>query len=250
MLGWFYHLNADFAKARQFYESSLDLSRKLNDAPGQATALRRIAVWQIDNGQPEKALELLTKSSKINLEDQGSWESRKNLACDYFDIGLIFANKDDYLTAKEFYKKSLGLFKKLKLNNELSDCYFNLGEICLLQKDYHLALENYLVGLDIDKKHGNRFNLAGDYIMLGELYLEMEQLTLAEKYFLDAAKSAKELNSRMELAEAYDNLGSLYKLQGKERKASDFWRLAQEIYKQIDLKKSDQIKDKILSLNL
>jgi uncharacterized protein HemY len=111
-------------------------------------------------------------------------------------------------------------------------------------------LENYLVGLDIDKKHGNRFNLAGDYIMLGELYLEMEQLTLAEKYFLDAVKSAKELNSRMELAEAYDNLGFLYKLQSKERKASDFWRLAQEIYKQIDLKKSDQIKDKIFSLNL
>jgi len=247
-LGWFYHLNGEYAKALGFYNRSLDLSRQLRDSSSEAAALRKIAVWHIDKDEPDKALELLTKSSKINLEHQGSWESRRNLACDYFDIGLIFANKNDYATAKEFYKKSLGMFSKLKLKNELSDCYFNLGEVYMLEKQFQPALDNYLIGLDIDKQQNNKFNLAGDYIMLGELYAEMDQKTQAEKYFLDAVNLAKELNSRMELADACNNLGVLYKSDGKIRKARDFWRLAQEIYKQSDSARAEQIKDNLLSL--
>ena len=180
-LGWFYHLNGQYAKALEFYNRSLDLSRSLRDPYSEAAALRKIAVWYIDKNDQNKALELLTKSSKINLEHQRSWESRRNLACDYFDIGLIFVNKNDYAAAKDFYKKSLNLFIKLRLNNELSDCYFNLGEVCMFQKQFQPALEDYLIGLDIDKKQGNKLNLAGDYIMLGELYAEMDQKTQAEK---------------------------------------------------------------------
>jgi tetratricopeptide (TPR) repeat protein/CHAT domain-containing protein len=247
-LGWFYHLNGEYAKALDFYNRSLELSRQLRDAPGEATALRKIAVWHIDKNDPDKALELLTKSSRINLEHTGTWESRRNLACDYFDIGLIFANKNDYVTAKEFYKKSLDLFNKLNLTNELSDCYFNLGEICMFQKQYQPALENYLTGLGIDKKQNNRFNFSGDYIMLGELYAEMDQRKQAERYFLDAVNIAKELNNRMDLADAYNNLGVLYKADGKIRKARDSWRLAQEIYKQSDPAQAEQIKDNLLSL--
>ena len=248
-LGWFYHLNGQYTKALDFYNRSLGLSCQLRDACAEAAALRKIAVWHIDKDEPDKALELLTKSSRINLEHPGLWESRRNLACDYFDIGLIFANKNDYAAAKEFYEKSLELFRKLKLNDELSDCYFNLGEICMLQKQYQPALENYLTGLDIDKKQNNKLNLSGDYIMLGELYAEMDQKAQAEKYFLDAVEIAKEVNNRMDLADAYNNLGVLYKADGKIRKARDSWRLAQEIYKQSDPVRSEQVKNNLLGLD-
>jgi tetratricopeptide (TPR) repeat protein len=66
---------------------------------------------------------------------------------DYFDIGLVFTNKDDYTSAKEFYAKSRLLFEQLNLKNELSDCYFNIGEICLFEKKYQEALDNYMQGL-------------------------------------------------------------------------------------------------------
>ncbi|MBU1124479.1 MAG: CHAT domain-containing protein [Candidatus Omnitrophica bacterium] len=114
-LGWFYYLQGDGRKAFDLYQKAYAVSKEHADWINQATALRKMAVWHIDQEEYDKALELLTKSSEINRERQSSYAHRFNLACDYFDMGLVFANKDDFVTAKEFYRKSLLIFEKLKV---------------------------------------------------------------------------------------------------------------------------------------
>ncbi len=128
-IAWVYHLQGEYAKAFDFYNKAAALSQGNNDKLNEAAALRKLAVWYIDKNDNDKALELLIKSSEINRQRQHIYEYRYNLACDYFDIGLVFTNKDDFVSAKEFYLKSCGLFEKLKLKNELSEYYFNLGEL-------------------------------------------------------------------------------------------------------------------------
>lgn len=145
-IGWIYQLQADYARAFDFYQKALALSREKKDILNEATALRRLAEWYADKGEPDKALQLLTKSSEINRMRLHIYEHKYNLACDYFDIGLVFSGKGDLGAAKEFYDKSRVLFEKLKLKNELSDCYFNLGEIYLSEKQYQKALDYYLAG--------------------------------------------------------------------------------------------------------
>ena len=248
-IGWFYQSEGDSPKALDFYNKALDLSRKHNDKLNEAVALRKLAVWHIDKEEYDLALELLTKSAEINRQGQHLHAYRYNLACDYFDIGLVFANKNDFKAAEEFYRKSQAIFQKLKLKHELSDYYFNLGELYLFEKQYHKALDYYLRGLRIDQTQGNRLNLPSDYNMVGELYLEMNRLPEAEQAFTQAIELARDIRSQPELASAYHNLGLLYKKMGKKNKTKEYLRLAQEIYALIDPLAYQEVKDEILGLD-
>ena len=248
-IGWNYHLQGEYAKAFEYYDKAINLSRENKDKLNEARALRKLAVWYIDKKNDDKALELLTKSSEINRSRQNIYEYKYNLACDYFDMGLVFINKNDYESAKEFYEKSRVIFEKLKLRNELSDYYFNLGEIYLIEKQFQKAQDSYLRGLKIDEAQNNKVGMACDYNMIGELYVEMDNWSEAEKYFMRSVSISKEINVRPELAGAFYSLGLLYKKMGKKNKVREYWRQAQEIYKAIDESKYQEIKKELLALN-
>jgi len=248
-IGWIYHLQGDYAKALDFYNKALTLSRENKDKLNEADVLGKTAIWYIDKGEYDRALELLTKSSEINRERQYIYKHRYNLACDYFNLGLLFINKDDFTTAKKFYDKSFGMFNKLKLTYELSDYYFNVGEIYCYQKEYQKALDSYSRGLKIDQKQGNIPSIAADYNMLGELYVEMDNSQEAEKYFNQAKATAEQINAPLELASSHYNLGLLYKQKGQKNKAREYFRQAQEIYSRIDTPDYQRVKQELLSLD-
>jgi tetratricopeptide (TPR) repeat protein len=210
------------------------LAKENGDRLNEAVVLRRMAVWQIDAGNYPAALELLTKSSELNRENQSVYRHRYNLACDYFDFGLVFVNKDDYPAAKRFYLKSLRLFERLGAAEEISDCYFNLGEVFSLEKDYRRASELYDKGLAMDVKYGNRANMAGDYNMIGELYLETGDNPAAERSFLLAEANAAEAGAVPELAEACRYLARICRSRQQKQKAREYLRRAQAILREIN----------------
>ena len=247
-IAWVYHQQGEYPKALDFYNKAIVLSKENHDRLNEAAALRKLAVWYTDKEDYNKALELLMKSSEINREGQQIYEHRYNLACDYFDMGLVFTNKDDFTTAKEFYNKSRRLFEKLKLKNELSDCYFNLGEICIFEKQYQKALDYYTQGLKIDESQDNKPSLASDYNMVGELYVEMDDLGKAERFFNQSISISKQINAHPELACAYYNLGLLYKKRGQKNKARDYFRQAQDIYRSMDTSDYQEIKQELINL--
>ncbi|MDD5120770.1 MAG: CHAT domain-containing protein [Candidatus Omnitrophica bacterium] len=248
-LGWFYHLDGKYPKAEELYNKAVSLSRQLKNKKNEAVALRKLAVWHIDNSNYGQALDLLTKSAAINLEHPNNFENTKNLACDYFDIGLVFANKNDYPAAKDFYVRSMKIFERLNLKNELSDCYFNLGEIYLFEKEYQKASEYYFKGLRIDEGQDNKVGLACDYNMIGELYLEMEDLPIAEDYFKKSFILSSQINSQPDMVNAGYNLGLLYKKQGRKNLAREYWRKAQEISRLVDPEMYQEIRRELKEID-
>lgn len=249
-IGWIYHLKGSYAKARDFYEKALLLSREKADTLHEAQALRKLAVLHIDKEQYDRALELLLKSSEINREHKNNRQHQYNLACDYFDIGLVFSNKDDYFSAVEFYNKSSRIFQKLGLTHELSDYYFNLGEIYLLEKEYQKALASYMQGLKIDEANGNMPSMAADYNMIGELYMEMDNLKEAERFFMRAREVSGQIDAPLELAGSNYNLGLLHKQLNRKNRAREYLRQAQIIYAQMKMPgEYEQAKEQLLSLD-
>ncbi|MCX5697990.1 MAG: tetratricopeptide repeat protein [Candidatus Omnitrophica bacterium] len=248
-IGWFYHGMGDYQKAFDYYQKALTLSLAGRDKLGEAISLRKLAVWYIDKRQDDKALELLMKSSEINRERKNLLVHRHQLACDYFDIGLVFINKNDLDTAADFYRKSFELFKQLKLKSELSDYYFNLGEIHLFNKDYQRALDCYLQGLKVDQAQGNIPSLASDYTMLGELYMDMDNLKDAESALEETVSICSNVKLPQEEAAVYYDLGRLYARKRQKNKAREFYRLAQEIYYSIDPYYYQEIKSALRELD-
>ncbi len=181
-IGWTYFLRNEYPLASDFYNKAIKLARESNDLLNQAIALRKLAVLDNEQGNYDLALGYLLKSSEINRERQSAHEHRYNLACDYFDIALVFSNKNDLAAAKEFYAKSRAIFEKLQLKKELSDYYFNLGEIYQGQKEYQKALEYFHKGLKIDIAQANKLNLVSDYEMFADLYREMGDSAKSGEY--------------------------------------------------------------------
>ena len=248
-IGWLYQLIGEYPKAFDFYDKAITLAKENKDALNEAIALRKLAVWHIDKESFDLALELLTKSSEINRSKIGAHGHRYNLACDYFDIGLIFANKEDYRAAREFYQKSRDIFAGLRSSSELSDYYFNQGEMYLFEKEYLKALDFYLKGLEIDQMHDNKPSLASDYEMLGELYQEMGNFNEAEKFFRQSISISSLIEAPLELASASYSLGLLYRDKGYRNKAREYLRQAQEIYSRVDTPDYKRIKQIFLELN-
>lgn len=248
-LGWLYQQQGDYGKAREYYETSLKLSREKNNRLTEATVLRKLALWHIDMGDDERALELLTKSSEINRANHAQRQHRYNLACDYFDIALVFENKDDYQTAREFYEKSRVILSELKLAHEMSDLYFNMGEIHVFDKRYREALECYKRGLAVDLSQENKANVPGDYNMIGELYLTMDDTDKAEEFFIKAEDAALEISSRPDLAYVYYNQGLLHKRRGHKGKARESLRKAQEIFAFMRVPDYEEVKKELLGLD-
>jgi tetratricopeptide (TPR) repeat protein/CHAT domain-containing protein len=248
-IGWIYQRQGNYPRAEEFYRRALEMSVESKDKLNQARSLRKLAVWYLDKEDYNQALELLVRSCEINQQKKRNPLYRYNLACDYFDLAMVFSNKDDFATARDFYQRSRSLFEKLKLKAELSDYYFNLGEVCLFEKKHRQALDYYLKGLKIDLRHQNLPNLVADYNMLGELYRDMDDQAEAERYFNQAVSLAKQIDASLEIAESYHNLGLLYRDQGRKNKAREFLRLAQEIYSRIDTPEYGRLKEELLILN-
>ncbi|MCM8762842.1 MAG: tetratricopeptide repeat protein [Candidatus Omnitrophica bacterium] len=246
-IGWEYYLKGDYPKAFIFYNRAIEQAGKTKDALNLATALRKLALWYIDKEDYEKAWELLFKSSEINRQRQNIPQHRYNLACDYFDLGLIFTDKDDLNTARDFYNKSMQIFKTLKAIPEMSDYYSNMAELYRFNKEYHKAEQFYRLSLDLDKKMGNLPSEAATYNMLGEMYLEMKDYTRAEENFINSLHIQQDIEDLPGLAWVYHDLGQLYKEKGQRDKAQEYLIKAQGIYKNIDTpdyrKITEEIKD-------
>ena len=247
-IAWIYHMWGDYQKSEEFYEKALDLSQEHQDKLNEADAMARLAVWHIDKYNNEAAFSLLMKSSEINRQRSHDAEHKFNLACDYFNIAFLYTEKDDYPTAKEFYKKSEDIFESLGEIPELSDYYFNMGEIALFEKNYDLALEFYQKGLALDRELDHRFNLSSDYWMLGEFYWETGKLVEAENYFKEAIFLCREINNRPVLAGVYYDLGLMYKEMGQTQKAKEHLLLALELYKDIDTPDYQEVQQEYLAL--
>jgi tetratricopeptide (TPR) repeat protein len=247
-IGWLYHLESNYSEAMDYYKKALILSRQSHDKINEAVALRKMAVLSMDKEDNNLALELLTKSCEINQERRGAFEHRYNLACDYFDLGLLFTNKEDFVTAREFYDKSLTIFKSLNLKYEISDYYFNIGEIYSFDKQYQKALDCYFAGLRLDQMQGNKPSLASDYNMIGELYKTMGNLIECEKYFLNALQISQDIGFNSEIALSSYNLGVLYKGKGQKNKAREHLRQAQELYRKIGMPEQEEAKKELLTL--
>lgn len=247
-LAWTYHMKGDYLGAENFYKEAIRIAKDNNDKLSEADALGRMAVYYFDKGDFEKALSLLVESSEINQQNKHIRQHRFNLACDYFNLALVFTEMKNYDKAKEFYEKSKELFKNMGEIIELSDYYFNMGEIMRFEKNYQEALDYYYKGLEIDKKLSHYFNLSSDYLMLAELFWEMGNIEEANRYFQETLSLCKEIDNLPVLASLYYDLGLFYKELNQNQKAKQFLEASLNLYKKLNTPEYKKVKESLLSL--
>mgnify|MGYP002384482041 CR=1 FL=1 len=227
----------EYSKALEYYEKSLEISKKTLPAnhPNLATSYNNIGSVYCSMGEYSKALEYYEKSLEIRKKTLPT--NHPDLATSYNNIGSVYYSMGEYSKALEYYEKSLEIKNKTLPENhpDLAASYNNIGAVYCSMGEYSKALEYYEKSLEIKNKTlpENHPDLAASYNNIGAVYCSMGEYSKALEYY---EKSLEIKNKTLpanhpDLATSYNNIGSVYYSMGEYSKALENYQKSLETRK-------------------
>jgi tetratricopeptide (TPR) repeat protein len=208
-----------FEEAFPFFEESLELSKKLEDAGMQAMIIISMAKAYSEKGELDKSISCYEKGLQLynrlgypvnnGIEEVGEVFE---IATAYNNIAVIYNKKGQHLKAIEYLKKAIEVSSKYS--------YIDLKKVILYK------------------------------LNLGYAYMQCKDYDNAEKYMLEALKDSKQINDEHREAKSYRYLGTLYKEKGDTEKAVKYYKKAYKLLRLINKKEeANKILKEIEDLN-
>jgi tetratricopeptide (TPR) repeat protein len=228
-IGNLYYLLADYKKALEFFEKSLNLKIEVYgpDYKENGGCYNNIGLVLTELCNYEKAIENFNLSLKILENYRDSKET--TIAKIYNNMGYICYRQSKFQEAREFYNKDIEIISKIHGENHLSlsDSYNNIGLSYYDEKNFDLAEENYKKALKIclNLQLENHISTAGCYNNMGLLYNQKRNFEKA----LECYKKSVKIriynfgDKTKDIAHSYNNIGLVYINQGNYSKAMEYF---------------------------
>jgi len=113
-LGLIYFSRDDLQMAEKMHRKALEIDERIGRSKGIALDYGNLAGIYAAQSDWERAEQTLLDSLKIN-DKLGQLEGMAN---DYGNIGTVYKNRGDIKKAREYWKKALGLYKKVGMKPE------------------------------------------------------------------------------------------------------------------------------------
>jgi len=139
-----------------------------------------------------------------------------NVDYSYYNIGLVYQNKEEYNKAMEYYLKCIDIRIALfgQKHGEVAIVYNQIGNIHKDKNEYAEAMEYYIKALKIRQElYGeNSIQAAASYNNIGGLYYLKNEFDLALEYFLKAFQIRKAIlgENDIRVGYGYNNVGAIY----------------------------------------
>lgn len=196
------------------YKSSSDIDSALILAE---TALKMCEIYLKNEVEDTEVLARIEKNEAIIL----------NI------LGAIYSNFGNNSGSVDSYLKSIELYKKLNLKEELAGAYINLGQQYQLQANSSSALKYLLKGLKIEEEIGNKKGIATSMNYLGMVYLSQEDTAKSLECNFKSLKLREELGDKGGIAQSLGAIGFIYKQKGVLAKALEFYDKSLKVTKDI-----------------
>jgi len=229
-----------------YINEAYELSKKLNYFRGESRSLSILGNYYTDNGNLEKAYELLHKSLSIankhnlqfekiiafNLLGLVQWQEGKNgLALtnylkaltiaeeveDFYmmgslndNIALLYEDYKDYETALAHIKKSREISLTNNFKVSATQSLLNMSEIYRKQKKYALANESVDKCIDLFKEENVSDWLSYAYDVKGSIALEQHQYKVALSWFEKVLKILKKGDLSLGYTSTYSGMAEAY----------------------------------------
>lgn len=131
--------------AARYYTMALELCESEGDEKNAAIVLNHLGGVLVADKQYDLAFDYYQRSLEINLKYP---ELARHVALNYNGLGILFADKEDFGKAKEYYTLSYELSKELNDTDGILDVLNNLGGIYIRQKEYDLAMDYFFQALN------------------------------------------------------------------------------------------------------
>ncbi len=178
-LGFIYTRLKQFGQARSFYQMAIDLSGQKIDQNTLASALREMAVIDLNSGDYESAMVMAKQAHEIYIKKND--KSKASLATRVI-ANIYRAQKDDN-NAIAYYRESLAL--AIEINSII----------------YQIKAQTGLAGIIIDKNTNEAITLLEKSVALSTQYNHKEQTLYAYRNLVLAKKALGNFTEALHYAE-------------------------------------------------
>ena len=178
-----------YEKSKKAFKSALNTFVLLNDSSGMSSAFISLGNIESNDQNYDKAITYYQKALQYTTVND-----EVNKAYISTNMGIIYAEQNDYLKAKNNFEQTIEIYVSLNLFNELSIAYYDLGFLEYSFKHYQLAISNYLNSLKIGKYNDNSVNMMWAYEGLADVYKDMNDYKSSLLYFEKYSEIKDSLN--------------------------------------------------------
>jgi len=214
-------------------QKSIDLSRKVNYAPGLAYALQQVGRAYYYRGNYSDAVKALDEAISIfkTLKD------KTGLGASYIFYGQLFNYKANFNESIRYLNLALEINQQQQNSFGIADCYNNFGMAYFDQGKLSTALDYYYKALFICIKAHNNTQNAILYNNIGDVLQGLGEYPKALEHYKNALKYANEANNLRQIGYACANMGEIWLAQQKVDEAIDYLSKAVKIANTMDDKK-------------
>ena len=196
----------DADKSLELSEKALRLSKENNYRKGEAFASLNLAIAHDIKGNSKIATDYFHRAIHLyKLEND-----EESLSYCYSQIGVCYFSQFQYNNANYYYKKSIELCRKLKLEIDLADVLVNQGITLTYLNKLPEAKRNFQQAIAIYNRHSDEEGLGPAYNSLAKIYYEEGDLDKATRYFKYAAAIAKKYENYYNLTSSYNAVANCY----------------------------------------
>lgn len=192
----------DLGEAERLYRQSLDLSTRLGDQVGIASAVNNLGVLARDRGDLETAFEHLQRGLTIFRE----LNDERRVAAILINIGSQARQLGRYDEALAFYQESLALYRRFGDRQRAAVIINNLGVLAMYQADYPRAKPLFEDALEEFTTLEDQPGIALATKNCGEVYFELGEINRAVASYKTALQYYAEIGGRREAIECIEGI--------------------------------------------
>ncbi|XP_015748445.1 PREDICTED: tetratricopeptide repeat protein 28-like isoform X2 [Acropora digitifera] len=240
-LGCFYMGGADYGKAKECYERALAIDKETNSLREQAidyghlgTVHRALSDYGKAYLLHKKALELKIRSNENTEED------KESLCKEYSNMGSLCHCRGEYVKAKKFFKRALGMIQQMVDRRAEGGIFANLAWLELSLGEEEKSKQYREKALQLAETCGSVMIIKQVYGIMGNACKSVGDYSMAKEYHVRTLSISKRLGDKREEGSCYHEIGQCHMSLGDHRKAIEYYKRALAISEAID-DKSGQV---------
>ena len=176
-----YSIMGNHINAVNYYHSSIDILRELDDSIGFASALENLGDEYLTVDQPDSALMIFEESGKIFRAKNHEIGIAYNLG----NVGIAYAEQGKDELAEANMNEAIEILEKLEDYYPISVYLTYISDIYLKQNDWNTALSYTQRSLALAQRYGLKEQICDANLQLSELHEQAGNLEESHKYYKD-----------------------------------------------------------------
>ncbi len=232
-----------YEESKKWHLFGLEIAQNFEDKKPYYNKLYNLATMDVKLGNYDNAIKHLHKCLEYKKD-------AKFISTVYNSFALIYYERDDYISALSYLKKSLEFFENKEDSKVKTVVIQNIGAISHFIKEYDEAIKYYNKAYYIAKSKGYHRITIDVMINLGLVYQDKKMYDKAEEAYKETLPIAEKLGYLDKQVTLYNNLEESSKSQNKYKEAYLFFEKKVNIKDSIrELQKDKEINELEVKFN-